>query len=110
MPVQLESPHRRGNKRKLSQEFYLSCFNNRGFSSAGVRISRSHYPEEDWKPTAPAVEESGFLRRSFHTHNRPNVSGILDKLATLIDAVVYINQILYCINDTHKRIHPVLIL
>jgi hypothetical protein len=58
---------------------------------------------EDWKPTAPAVEESGFLRRSFHTHNRPNVS--INSLHLSMPSSSINRQILIPHKrDTHKRI------
>jgi hypothetical protein len=62
------------------QEFYLSVFLTIVVAVPGGPYP-DHYPERRiGNPLA--VEESGFLRRSFHTHNRQNVSGILDKLAT----------------------------
>jgi hypothetical protein len=66
---------------------------------------------EDWKPTAPAaVEESGFcVVHSIHTIVQ-NVSGILDKLYTYRCRRLLTDKFLYRKRDTHKRIHPVLIL
>jgi hypothetical protein len=93
MPVQNWNPRTAEEINANSlQEFYLSFFNNRGFSSARRSVYPDHYPERRLETHCPSSWRIWIFASFIPYTQSSKCFRILDKLATLIDAVVYINR------------------